>query len=353
MLARNRGVDHLHAHFASDATTVALLAGRMSGLPFSFTAHARDIYHTYTTIADDNAMRRAKIAEAAFTVTVSDYNRSHLAGWRRCMPARIHRLYNGIDLGRFTPQSGGCEARHIVAVGRLIEKKGFADLISACAILRRSGAEFTCRIIGDGPLHDALKHQIEQFRPRGLSVEIAGPQPQEKLIGMMQEASLAVLPCIVSESGDRDGLPTVLLEAMALGTSVHHHNGVGRAGDRRTWRNRASCRAGRPVGLAASIEALLESPAVMARMGQAAGLRGEALFSLHDNVAALANFSPENRAPRAMPDAGGRVMRVAYLNADCGIPVFGDKGACVHIQEMIRAMRMLRRRCADRGHAAR
>jgi colanic acid/amylovoran biosynthesis glycosyltransferase len=298
LLSRSRGVDHLHAHFASDATTVALLAGRMSGLPFSFTAHARDIYHTYTTIAADNATRRAKIEEAAFTVTVSDYNRNHLCRLAPSNAAHIHRLYNGIDLSRFVPNPGAAKPGLIVAVGRLIEKKGFADLVAACAILLRSCPAFRCRIIGDGPLHDRLRRQIEETG-LGNHVEIAGPQPQEKLIGMMQEACLAVLPCIVSDSGDRDGLPTVLLEAMALGLPAITTTVSGGPEIIAHGKTGLLVEPGDTVGLAASIEALLQSPESMIRMGHAGRQRAEALFSLQNNVSALANLFADPTGMRA------------------------------------------------------
>ena len=286
LLARHRGVEHLHAHFASDATTVALLAARLSGLPFSFTAHARDIYHTYTTPADDNAVRRAKITEAAFTVTVSDYNRSHLCRLAPAEAARIHMLYNGIDLSRFTPRPALSRPGLVMAVGRLIEKKGFSDLIAACALLRRSGTDFRCMIVGDGPLHGELAQQIAAA-DLGDRVEITGPQTQEKLIGLMQTASLAVLPCIVSGSGDRDGLPTVLLEAMALGLPVVTTTVSG--GPEIVVHGETGLLVepqDRPA-LAASIESLLACPDSMRRMGEAGRRRAEQLFSLKTNVAAL------------------------------------------------------------------
>ena len=288
-LAQSRGIDHLHAHFASDATTVALLAARMSGLPFSFTAHARDIFHTYTTVAADNAMRRAKIAEAAFVATVSDYNRAHL---RRLAPAqtnRIYRLYNGIDLARFTPKPAEAEPGLIVAVGRLIEKKGFGDLIAACALLRKAGANFRCQIIGDGPLHGSLQNQIAEA---GLqeAVAIKGPQPQEILVGMLQKASIAVLPCVVSESGDRDGLPTVLLEAMALGLPVVTTTVSGGPEIVVHGQTGLLVEPGDPVGLASSIEALLQSPDTAAHMGRSGRQRAETLFSLTESVKTLAGY---------------------------------------------------------------
>lgn len=297
ILARSRGVTNLHAHFGSDAATVALLAGRMCGLPFSFTAHARDIYHTYTTMAQDNAMRRAKIDEAAFVATVSEYNRRHLC---RVAPASVHqikRLYNGIDLSRFTPRSEARRKGLIIAVGRLVEKKGFGDLLSACEILRRTDLEFHCRIIGDGPLRETLESRIAAL---GIDdhVEIVGPQPQEKLLDMMREASLAVLPCIVSESGDRDGLPTVLLEAMALGLPVVTTTVSGGPEIVVHGETGLLVEPSDPIGLAASLEALLASPESMWRMGMAGRQRAEKLFSLNRNVAVLAGYLTAAAADR-------------------------------------------------------
>ncbi len=288
-LARQRGIRHLHAHFASDATTVAQLAARLAGLPYSFTAHARDIFHTYTTTAADNAMRRTKIAEAAFVATVSEYNRAYLARIAPAHAGKIHRLYNGIDLSRFTPGRDGRQPGLIVAVGRLVEKKGFGDLVSACDILRRMGAAFRLRIIGDGPLRETLETQIDTLDLRG-HVEIAGTQPQEKLVGMMAQASLAVLPCIVSQSGDRDGLPTVLLEAMALGLPVVTTTVSGGPEIVAHGKTGMLVEPGDPIGLAATIEALLANPKALAEMSVAARRRAEDLFSLNRNVAALAGL---------------------------------------------------------------
>jgi colanic acid/amylovoran biosynthesis glycosyltransferase len=291
-LAQARGVDHLHAHFASDAATVALLASRLSGIPFSFTAHARDIYHLYKSISSDNAMRRAKIAEAEFVATVSDYNRAHLKQVAPSHGARVRRLYNGIDLERFTPKPAERKAGQIVAVGRLIEKKGFSDLIKACAILSDNGVKFQCTIIGDGPLLGELQSQISRYSLQG-TVEIAGPQPQERLIGMVRQASVAVLPCIVSESGDRDGLPTVLLEAMALALPVVTTSVSGGPEIVAHGETGLVVEPGDPEALAASIETLLESPAIASKMGAAGRKRAESLFSLETNVATLATWFEE------------------------------------------------------------
>jgi glycosyltransferase involved in cell wall biosynthesis len=218
MLAQSTGVSHLHAHFGSNATTAALLASRISGIAYSFTAHARDIFHTYVSADADAAMRRRKIAEAQFVATVSDHNRHHLielAGRRAAH--RIHRVYNGVDLARFRPNPDiPRDQGLLLSIGRLIEKKGFVDLLEACRILRDRGIPFRCLIVGDGPLRNVLQQKINDW---GLAsvIQLLGWLPQEQVIGLMRRAAVHVLACVVAESGDRDGLPTVLLEALAIG----------------------------------------------------------------------------------------------------------------------------------------
>ncbi|MFQ5565297.1 MAG: glycosyltransferase family 4 protein [Paracoccaceae bacterium] len=292
-LARQRGVSHLHAHFGSDATTVALLAGRLSGLGYSFTAHARDIYHTYDTPETDDAMRRIKIAEAAFVVTVSDYNIRHL---RRLCPGaanRIHRIYNGIDLNRFVPNPAARQPGLIVAVGRMIEKKGFTDLIDACRLLAEGPQDFRCRIIGDGPMRDQLEAQIKSA---GLSdiVELHEPVAQERLIGLLRQASVVVLPCVISASGDRDGLPTVLLEAMALAQPVVTTTVSGGPEIVEHGRNGLLAEPGDPKALAAMLEAIIADLEIGPRMGARGRARAERLFSLDRSAATLAKLFCES-----------------------------------------------------------
>lgn len=165
-------------------------------------------------------MRRRKIAAARFVVTVSDYNRRHLVEFAGEQAAgKIHRLYNGIDLSRFAfgGEVGGLEEPPLfLSVGRLIEKKGFTHLVEACRILGGEGVAARYLIIGEGPERDAL---LAQSRATGLEgqIELAGALPQEAVLAAMRRATAIVLPCVISASGDRDGLPTVLLEALAVG----------------------------------------------------------------------------------------------------------------------------------------
>lgn len=290
ILAKQYGVSHLHAHFMSDATTVALLAGRLSGLGYSFTAHARDIFHTYESPQADDAMRRAKLNEAQFCTTVSDYNVRRL---KQIAPgANIRRLYNGIDLSRFRPQPDQRQPDMIVAVGRLIEKKGFEDLIEACRLLTGRRPGMLCKIIGDGPLREELLAQIAGAGLEG-KVEVLGPRTQEALIGEMQQASVITLPCVVSESGDRDGLPTVLLEGMALGLPVVTTTTSGGPEIVADGETGILCEPGDPEGLANALNKILADPVRAAHMGSAGRARAEHLFSLEGNVGTLADYFHE------------------------------------------------------------
>jgi colanic acid/amylovoran biosynthesis glycosyltransferase len=210
---RNRAITHLHAHFGSVATTVARLAASIAGISYSFTAHAKDIFHEDVDPAD----LAAKLREAASVVTVSDFNLSYLRSQYGAAAANAVRIYNGLDLERFPYRAPIDRPPVVVAVGRLVEKKGFPVLIDACRFLRRAGHRFRCRIVGTGPLEDELRVQIEAGRLEGC-VELAGPRPQEEVRGIVGNASVLAAPCVIATDGNRDGLPTVLLEAMALGT---------------------------------------------------------------------------------------------------------------------------------------
>jgi colanic acid/amylovoran biosynthesis glycosyltransferase len=286
--AQAAGINHLHAHFASDAATVALLAARMMGGTFSFTAHARDIYHTYVSPAADAAKRRAKLREAAFVVTVSDYNAAHLRALCPDAAGRIHRLYNGIDLALFTPSELTVPGR-ILAVGRLVEKKGFAVLVAACAILRARGVAFDCQIVGDGPLQGALTAQIAEAGLAG-HVQLMGPMPQEHLAGLLGTAAVATLPCIVTADGDRDGLPTVLLEAMAKALPVVTTTVTGGPEIVVHGETGFLCEPGDAAGLADALRAVLADPFRAKAMGAFGRLRAERLFDLTTNAATLAGY---------------------------------------------------------------
>ena len=220
--ARQRGVTHFHAHFGTVAATVTRLAARFTRIPYTLTLHAKDIFH----VSVDPTLMRKKLGDAARVITVSDYNQRYLAATYDSAAAKVVRLYNGLNLARFAFTVPSRTPREILAVGRLVEKKGFDVLIDACAILRDRGVAFQCRIVGDGAELANLRTRIAQLNLVAM-VRLAGPQPHAQLIGIFRDAAVVAAPCVIGADGDRDGLPTVLLEAMALGVPCISTNVTG------------------------------------------------------------------------------------------------------------------------------
>ena len=209
---RRLGLTHLHAHFASAGTTVARMAARIAGIGYGFTAHAKDIYCE----VDHDDLRR-KLRDAVDVVTVSDFNRTYLRDEFGADADRVRRVYNGLELAAF-PFSEPLERPNtIVAVGRLVEKKGFDTLLDAFALLLADGGEAELVLVGSGALEAALRAQVHRL---GLTerVTMLGGLPQHRVAEIVAGAAVFAAPCVVGDDGNRDGLPTVLLEAMALGT---------------------------------------------------------------------------------------------------------------------------------------
>jgi len=277
---QREGVRHIHAHFASTGASVALDVHRLTGVPYSFTAHAKDIYRNDL----DLDHLRVKLEQARFAVTVSDYNQRHLA---RLGGRRVVRIYNGLDLHRFVPNGGAPDEPPLVlAVGRLVEKKGFDVLIRACELLRADGVRFHCRIVGKGELARDLQALISAL---GLEqhVELAGPLPREKLLELFPRASVLAAPCVVGSDGNRDGLPTVLTEAMALKVPVVATAVTGIPELVEDGRTGLIVRERDPVALAAAIRRLIEEPETARRLAEAGRARVERDFDLHANVREL------------------------------------------------------------------
>lgn len=296
---RLRNIEHLHGHFATSATTVARLAARFASIPYTFTAHAKDIFHE--SVQHDDLHR--KLDDAMAAVTVSEFNVHHLRETFGRAADRVHRIYNGINLEQFSFTSPEARPPLIVGVGRLVEKKGFADLIDACALLARKGLAFRCMIIGTGELEGDLKTQIARC---GLKEQVllAGPRPQSEVIKLVSSAALLAAPCVVGADGNRDGLPTVLLEAMALGTPcvATDVTGIPEA----VWHQETGLmvRQHNPQQLAASIEILLSDPALRVRLALAARRLIEAEFDSRLNSTRLRKlFAAGCRA--AVTNVGG------------------------------------------------
>jgi glycosyltransferase involved in cell wall biosynthesis len=301
LAARLRETDtvHLHAHFAHGPASVAKFASELTGIPFSFTAHAKDIY------TSPPELLQSKLRAARFVVTCTEYNAQHLAGlagppWAN----RIHRIYHGVDFDRFRRVDGDVERSAAprvsrpptcLAIGRLVEKKGFPYLIAAARILAATGRSFTVRIVGGGEQRAALEAAIEQGGLKG-TVELCGPMPQEKLLPLYEEAAAFVLPCVVTDNGDRDGIPNVLVEAMRMGVPVVStsisgvpelviHEKTGLLVPPRDAQ-----------ALADAIAAILDHPERASRLAANAARHVAEAFDLHRNAQSLRHLLLENVA---------------------------------------------------------
>lgn len=210
-------ITHLHAHFANVPTTVAEIVKQLTGIPFSFTAHAKDIYLT----PPSELARKIKRAECVLTCTA--INQRYLAGLAgETTPVRL--AYHGVDVSRFrelrhTHSTNARELPLILCVARLCKKKGLEFLVEACRTLVDRDIAFQCRIVGYGPLEEKLKKMIVNLALQD-KVSLLGKMTQDQLANLYPQANLFVLPCQVLENGDRDGIPNVLFEAMVCGVPV-------------------------------------------------------------------------------------------------------------------------------------
>lgn len=279
---RLRNITHLHAHFGTEATAVARLASHFAEIPYTFTAHAKDIFHEYVVHED----LERKLSDAASVVTVSDYNVEYLRGDYGDAASGVRRIYNGLDLEGF-PYAEPRERRpRILAIGRMVEKKGFPVLVEACKELVNRGRTFECRIIGSGLLEEELKSRIHELGLEAV-VEMAGPRPQAEIKGEIQSASAFAAPCITSSDGDRDGLPTVLLEAMALGTPCVSTDVTGIPEVIKDGETGLMAAQNDPASLADALEMLLDDSNLRVRLAENARAVIEDDFDVKRNAAKL------------------------------------------------------------------
>lgn len=288
---RGSNPKHVHAHFASMPATVGLLLAHILETTFSISAHARDLF------TDEAVLMDRKMREAEFVTVCTQFGLEQL---RRQHPMsstdRLNLLYHGIDVVELMPLPHP-ERPHdqpplILSIGRLVEKKGFPILLRAAAMLRREGIDFTLRIIGTGPEEADLKRLTS-----GLALEdcvhFDGAVAHEELIPLFRTADLFVLASIVASDGDRDGLPNVLLEALALGVPAvstrvsaipelieHEETGL-------------LANPGDPTDLAEQMERLLFDEQLRARVIEQGRHEVVTRFDVKENVAKLADLFTE------------------------------------------------------------
>ncbi len=285
---KSKSIRHLHAHFCHGATTMAMFASSLTGIPFSFTAHAKDIY---LPKLNPGNLLSIKLRRTTFVATCTEFNQEHLQSLYPHDSAKVHRVYHGVDTERFLPAS----AQHsdiplILSVGRHVKKKGFTYLIQACGILRDRGHQFQCVILGES---DEDTSQISQFI-RSLDLEtIITLEPgvsQDDLRQIYHRATIFTLACHIVNSGDRDGIPNVLAEAMAaeipvVSTAISgipelitdRHNGL-------------LVPQKNPNALADALEELLMNPTLRTELTKAGRERILQIFDARSNIKSLAHL---------------------------------------------------------------
>jgi glycosyltransferase involved in cell wall biosynthesis len=278
-----RPVHHVHAHFAHDPALIGLFTGRLTGLPFSVTAHARDLYQLAVPAL------RARAGEAAALVVCCQANADYL---RAVLPTpslpRVRVLRHGVDLQAFQPAGRPPRTTPlIISVGRLVEKKGFDELLLACHGLRAAGEAFRCVVYGDGPLRGPLLVLRDRL---GLAdcVEFAGPRQQGERVSALQSADVFALTPFVTGDGDRDGVPNVLVEAMACGLPVV---ATSAGGITELVRHRGNGLLAEPHDVGAvthHLATLLRDPALRQRLAAAARRTVETDYDVHAAARELA-----------------------------------------------------------------
>ncbi len=208
-------VRHLHVHYLHTPASVTRYAAKLTGLPWSFSAHAKDIWTT------PEAELAVKVDDAAWGATCTAVNAAYLRGLSR-RPEAIDLVYHGLDLSRFPAPPARAPARgrpvRVLSVCRAVEKKGLDDVIAALS--RLSGrVDFTFEHVGGGALVERLKRRAEAAGIGG-RVRFLGALPRDGVIEALGRADVFVLASRIARSGDRDGLPNVLMEAAAMGLPV-------------------------------------------------------------------------------------------------------------------------------------
>ena len=280
------GAQHVHAHFASEPSRLASWARVICGISFSVTTHAKDLFQDERVNSPGLSY---KLSAARFVVANSRFSASRLAaalnGHDR--PAtKIATVHNGIDLATFTPRQVEPAEPLILSVGRLIEKKGFSHLIRACAELAKQRMQFRCEIVGSGPLKSALQDEIEQLCLKD-HVRLRGERPHAELVPLYQRALMFVLPCVVAANGDRDILPNVLKEAMAIGVPVVTTQLDGIEELVTHGRTGLLVPPNDPDALASALRTLLENAALRRQLADEARQVIEARFDARKNFAQL------------------------------------------------------------------
>jgi len=297
-----RAPAHVHAHWATHPALAALVVRELTGIGYSFTAHAHDLY-------ENRSMLGEKIAEARFVVTVSEHNRSLIGElYGPAAAAKTAVVRCGVDLRRFRPRERvGRDVPLVVCVAGLRDYKGQRYLVDACALLRDRGVAFRCVLVGDGPERASLEAGIRAARLAG-EVRLLGARGQDEVQRLLATADVAVHPSITTRSGMMDGIPVALMEAMASGCPVVATRVSGIPELVEDERSGLLVEPRNPAQLADAVQRLLADPALRQRLATAGRSAVIREFALERNVRRLVELFAVRGAvpvpppePRAVP----------------------------------------------------
>ena len=276
-------VTHIHAHFANHPAVAALVAHRLTGIPFSFTAHAHDLYV-------DRHMLQQKVRAAAFVVAISEYNKALII--QHCgedVRDKIVVIHCGVDTSLFRPRQkapGGPFT--IVCVGALEEKKGQTYLIQACRLLKQRNIDFVCHLIGEGQTRADLERQILEADLASV-VRLEGGRPRAEVLRMLEHADVVALPSIQAKSGKMEGIPVALMEPLACEVPVVSTRISGIPELVEDGVTGLLVPPADPAALAGALERLAHNPDLGRRLGRAGRVKVLSEFDLADNTTQLAN----------------------------------------------------------------
>lgn len=268
---------HLHIHFANVPTQIGMYASLLSGVPYSFTSHANDIF-------DRNLLLKQKTDRAKAAITISEYNYKYLSQ-QEVDTSKLKIVRCGINTNsiNFISNHNVGTIPRIGSLGRLVEKKGMDDLILAVSELGRKGIDFRLEIGGDGPLNTYLK-ELAATKDLSSKIEFKGAIPNDQVYSWLKTLDIFVLACKEDSNGDKDGIPVVLMEAMTIGVPVISTNISGIPELIQDEKTGFLARSNDPKSLACTIEKFLYYPHPITQITQAARDRVTEEFELKNNV---------------------------------------------------------------------
>ena len=273
-------IKHIHTHFAGRSTFVCMFVSWLLDIPFSFTAHAADIFINPKSL-------ELKIKEAKFVATISNFNKNYLIENFMLEQSEADKIYIircGINFEKFkSHERMSTDPPLILCVARLIEKKGHEYLIRALDQLKKEGIKFKCVIVGEGPLGTALRDMVEKLHFKD-EIIFTGALSQDQVLELYQQAFVFVLPCVEGKDKNKDGIPVALMEAMAMGLPVISTTLTGNPELIDDGRNGLLVQPNDGTVLAQAIKRVLFDKDFYRYLSSQAPLKIQAQFELRDNV---------------------------------------------------------------------